>query len=527
MKNKRYDEKARLREILSILRKNKIFSGGLTPEKVRKTLEDLGPTYIKIGQIMSMQADTIPHEFLKELEKLRTNVPPMSDEDLKFIIQESYHKDINELFDDFSEQSFGSASIAQVHSAKLKGTDTKVVLKIQRKDIYERMEQDIALMRKAAKMLRFVRKESIVDFDNIIDELWKTAQEEMNFLIEADNAIKFYNNHTDTPYATGPKIYQELTNEKILVMEYIDGFFINDLEKIEELGYDRKEIACKLAEDYITQIIDNGFFHADPHPGNIKIRDGQIVWIDLGMMGKLNARDKSLISGLVSAIAKHDTGKIEDIALTLGTAAKDINHSKLYADIDYFLNKYGTMELGNMSLAGIVSELLDILNNHKINVPANISMLGRGLMTIEGLLAFLYPEINILEITAQHINNHTDKKEEFKRKLKQTLIQLEGGMEKFSLIPGFTADILRMIAKGQLKMNSELQISESAQFFINRMLNRIIIGMIIVALIIGSSLIAMVKIQPVVAGLPVFTTSGYIVAAVLSFFLYKNRNKKK
>lgn len=524
MFNKNYNERARLREILSILKKYNILAG-LTPEKVRLILEELGPTYIKMGQIMSMQTDTIPQEYLQELGKLRTDVPPMSDEDLHFIIEETYGKNINELFDDFNYKSLGSASIAQVHSARLKSDGTKVVLKVQRRDIYKRMEQDIKLMRRAAKMIQKVKRDSIIDFNNIINELWKTAQEEMNFLKEAENADTFYNNHKDITYATCPKVYKDLSSERILVMEHIDGFFVDDEKAMEEGGYNKEEIAEKLALDFIKQVIDDGFFHADPHPGNIKIRQGQIVWIDLGMVGRLNPRDKSLIAELIFAIARHDSGKIKDIALTLGIPLKNIDHVKLYSDIDLFLNKYGTMEFGELSLASIVAELLDILNTHQIKVPANISMLARGLMTLEGVLAFLNPSINIIDITAKHIKRSKNPADEFIKKLQRMAVEFEGSFEKIALIPGFTIDILRMVAKGQAKINSELQISDTAQSFIDRMLNRIIIGMIIVAVIIGSSLIALVDIQPVVFDLPLFTTIGYIIAVLLSFSLFRGKYK--
>lgn len=523
MKSK-YNERTRLREILAIVRKHNIITG-ITPEKLRSILEDLGPTYIKMGQIMSMQTDALPPAFLKELEKLRTDVPPMSDEDLHFIIQETYNKNISELFDDFNYKSLGSASIAQVHLAKLKNSGIPVVLKIQRRDIYMRMEQDIKLMRRIAKMIQKLKKETIIDFETILDELWKTAQEEMNFLKEAENAVTFYNNHKNIEYATCPKVYTELSSEKILVMEYVEGFFINNEKAINDGSYDRKEIAAKLAEDYITQVIDYGFFHADPHPGNIKIRNGQIVWIDLGMMGKLSPRDRGLIADLITSVAKHDTGRIKDIALTLGNPVKDIDHVRLYSDIDLFLNKYGTMDLGNMSLAGIVTELLDILKTHQIHVPSTISMLARGIITLEGVIAFLNPDINVVDIAATHIKNSKNPIEEFTKKLQKAAMELSGSLEKMALIPGFTIDILQMIAKGQIKVNSELQISENAQVFIDRMLSRIILALIAVAIIIGSSLIAMVDIQPVIFNLPLFTTIGYIAAGILIISLFWGKYK--
>ncbi len=385
------------------------------------------------------------------------------------------------------------------------------------------MEQDIKLMHRVANMVQKVKKDTIIDFETIIDELWKTAQEEMNFLKEAENAATFYNNHKDVQYATCPKVYTEFSSAKILVMEYVDGFFIDNEEMMKAGGYDKKEIAAKLAEDYISQVIDYGFFHADPHLGNIKIRDGQIVWIDLGMMGQLSTRDKGLIADLIASVAKHDTGRIKDIALTLGNPSKDIDHVRLYSDIDLFLNKYGTMDLGNMSLAGIVSELLEILHTHHIQVPSTISMLARGIMTLEGVLAFLNPDINVIDITAAHIKNSKNPASEFTKKVRKAVMELSGSLEKLALIPGFTIDILQMIAKGQVKINSELQISENAQSFIERMIQRIILALITAAIIIGSSLIAIVDIQPVVFNLPLFTTIGYIAAGFLTISLFRGK----
>lgn len=520
MENRTYNERARFREILSILKKHKIFHG-INPEKVRLILEDLGPTYIKLGQIMSMRTDIIPLSFRKELEKLRTEVPPMNKDDLEDVICETYGKNIEEMFDNFSYSPLGSASIAQAHLAYLKGTDTPVILKIQRKGIYRRMEQDIALMKRAAKMVKIVKKDAVVDFDTIIDELWRTAQEEMDFHKEAENAIMFRNNLANTAYVSSPKIYEELTGSKILVMEFIDGFFINELDEMEAMGYDRKEIAFKLADNYITQVIDDGFFHADPHPGNIKIMDGKIVWLDLGMMGRLNPRDKQLLGDLVISVAKRDAGKIKDIALILGQSHKEIDHTRLYSDIDIFLNKYGSMDLGNMSLAGIVSELFDVLNEHHIIVPSNMSMLGRGLMTIEGLLAFLYPEINIIEIVTNHIKNNTDHLSGFSKKIKKVAMDLDGSAEKMAMLPGYAADILLMTAKGQLKSKFQIQIADNEKEFIIKILNRFIIGLIAAAIIIGSSIIVLSDMRHTTFGLPIFSIIGYCISAFLCFILFR------
>jgi len=268
--------KKRLLQIISILKKHHL-TKGIDPVKFRVILEDLGPTFVKIGQIMSSRQDMFSQRYCKELIKLRDNVAPLDIETVYNVIENEYGCNLNEIFSYFDPVPLGSASIAQVHRATLKnGKD--IVVKVQRPNIYETMEQDISLIRRAVKLLKINEAlGSVVDLNIVLDEFWHTAKEEMDFLNEAKYARDFAHLNSDINCIATPFIETDFTTSKILVMEYIDGLQIDQTDLLIKNGYDCKEIAAKLAENYIKQIVDDGFFHADPHPGNLRIKDGKKI----------------------------------------------------------------------------------------------------------------------------------------------------------------------------------------------------------------------------------------------------------
>ena len=297
---------ARFIEILSILKKHKI-QKGMDPVKFREILEDLGPTFVKIGQIMSTRQDMFSQRYTVELEKLRSSVKPMPFEEVESVLVQAFGDNWRSIFVNFDTTPLGSASIAQVHRATL-NTGQEVVVKVQRPNIYETMKRDIRLVRKAAKFLNLSDIiSSVVDLDMVLDEFWATSQEEMDFTIEARFAKRFKETYKDDKTVDAPLIYDEYTSKYVLVMEYVDGLDVNQLDLLESHGYDPSKIAHDLACNYISQIIENGFFHADPHSGNIRVRDDKIVWIDFGMMGTLNVHEREIMKKAVRGIALRDT----------------------------------------------------------------------------------------------------------------------------------------------------------------------------------------------------------------------------
>ena len=367
--------RTRLKEITSVLHKYGI-TRGITPQKLRMILEDLGPTYIKIGQIMSLHSDILPKRYCDELMCLRSEVTPMEFPEVKEVIEQAYGCSWNEIFAFISDTPLGSASIAQVHRAELLSGE-QVVIKVQRTGIYEIMARDIGLLRKAVKLMPPISLKGMADFDQVLDELWNVTREEMNFLTEASNMEEFARRNADVVYVRTPKLYQEYTTMHVLVMEYIEGPAIDDKEKLLAGGYDLEEIGIKLIDNYIKQVMEDGFFHADPHPGNVKIQDGKIVWIDMGMMGRLTERDKELIGKAIRGIAENDIGMIQEAVMALGEFKEKPDQSVLYEDISELMSKYGSLDMGEIDVAEVMMDLMEVMKENKIRMPHGLTMLAR------------------------------------------------------------------------------------------------------------------------------------------------------
>ena len=407
--------RTRLKEITSVLHKYGI-TRGITPQKLRMILEDLGPTYIKIGQIMSLHSDILPKRYCDELMCLRSEVTPMEFPEVKEVIEQAYGCPWNEMFAFISDTPLGSASIAQVHRAELLSGE-QVVIKVQRTGIYEIMARDIGLLRKAVKLMPPISLKGMADFDQVLDELWNVTREEMNFLTEASNMEEFARRNADVVYVRTPKLYQEYTTMHVLVMEYIEGPAIDDKEKLLAGGYDLEEIGIKLIDNYIKQVMEDGFFHADPHPGNVKIQDGKIVWIDMGMMGRLTERDKELIGKAIRGIAENDIGMIQEAVMALGEFKEKPDQSVLYEDISELMSKYGSLDMGEIDVAEVMMDLMEVMKENKIRMPHGLTMLARGLTNMEGVLADIAPQINMIEIASRHISESMWKDLDWKKEL--------------------------------------------------------------------------------------------------------------
>ena len=353
-KQQKEENSERFREIKDVLRKNQI-TRGVTPEKLRMILEELGPTYIKLGQIMSLHSDFLPKAYCDELLKLNSDVTPMPFDDVEDVINHSYGQDWRELFQFIEEAPLGSASIAQVHRARLKNGE-EVIIKVERKGIYDTMARDIGLLHRLVKLIPPVGDfKNLVDLDMVLDELWSVAQEEMDFLKEAANMDEFSRNNASVQYVTTPKLYHEYSTGHVLVMEYIDGYSLDDVESLQNAGYDMDEIGTKFVNNFIKQVMDDGFFHADPHPGNVKIRDGKIVWIDMGMMGRLSEKDRHTMIKGIRGIALHDISMVENSVLEIGEFRGKPDRERLYQDLKKFIADYGTTSMGSLDVAANVS----------------------------------------------------------------------------------------------------------------------------------------------------------------------------
>ena len=530
-KQQKEENSERFREIKNVLRKNEI-TRGVTPEKLRVILEELGPTYIKLGQIMSLHSDFLPKAYCDELLKLNSDVTPMPFNDVEDVINHSYGQDWRELFQFIEKAPLGSASIAQVHRARLKNGE-EVIIKVERKGIYDTMARDIGLLHRLVKLIPPVGDfKNLVDLDMVLDELWSVAQEEMDFLKEAANMDEFSRNNASVQYVTTPKLYHEYSTGHVLVMEYIDGYPLDDVESLQNAGYDMDEIGTKFVNNFIKQVMDDGFFHADPHPGNVKIRDGKIVWIDMGMMGRLSEKDRRTMIKGIRGIALHDISMIENSVLEIGEFRGKPDRERLYQDLKKFIADYGTTSMGSLDVAAAIAGLVEIMKQNRISLPHGVSMLCRGLTHIQGVLAVISPDINMMQIAVNRYTEDFLKNINWKSELQKQARTVYRSVNKGVEIPGLVTDILKEHLEGQSVINIDLHSSEDLTNVISAAIRNIVVGLCVAALLIASSVICTTDMTPKILGIPALGFAGYAFAMVVSIFLtvrylWSKRKKRK
>ena len=524
------DNSERFHEIRNVLRKNQI-ARGVSSEKFRVILEELGPTYIKLGQIMSLHSDILPKAYCDELLKLNSDVTPMPFDDVEDVLNQSYGQNWQELFQSIEKKPLGSASIAQVHRARLKNGE-EVVIKVERKGIYDTMARDIGLMHRLVKLMPSVGDfKNLVDLDMVLDELWSVAQEEMDFLKEAANMDEFARNNDFIRYVATPKIYHEYSTAHVLVMEYIGGYAIDDLENLQNDGYDMEEVGTKYVNNFIKQVIDDGFFHADPHPGNVKIRDGKIVWIDMGMMGRLSEKDRRTMIRGVRGIAMHDISMVENAVLEIGEFRGQPDRKKLYQDLKKFIADYGSTSMGNLDVAAAIEELVEIMKQNRISLPHGVSMLCRGLTHVQGVLATISPDINMMQIAVNRYTEEFLENVDWKQEIQKQARVLYRSASKGAEIPGLVTDILKEHLEGQASINIDLHSSVELSNVIYSAIRNLVIGLCVAALLIASSVICTTDMSPKVLGIPLLGFAGYAFAMAVSVFmtvryLWSKRKKK-
>lgn len=506
---------------------------GLTPVKMRLMFEVLGPTFVKVGQILSMRSEILPQSFCDELAKLRADADPMPYSTVLDVLATEYGRPADEVFAHIDPKPLGSASLAQVHRATLK-TGEDVAIKVQRPGVRETMAQDVSIMRSIAKAAtKVIRTSQIVDLKGVVEELWDTFESETDFLIEARNLAEFKRFSVRFKYMDCPTVYVELCTEHVVVMEYIDGISVSHPGQLIDAGYDLKEIGTKLVDNYATQILDDGFFHADPHPGNILIRGGQIVLIDLGMTGRLDQRTRTVLKEMIFAVAKQDSPALaEGLLRFAGTEADPEDYPALLADLDVIVKEFGTVDLAELDIAAFLTALTQMAGRHNIEVPSTVTTIGRALVTLEGLLDEFIPDVNMIEIISDHIATSKSLKNATKDEIKS--LGVEGHQALHATLSTMTElkTVARMLTRGQLRVNMELVGSEEPFQLLSDMVNRLTMALIVVGLFVGSSIVYYAGMKPIIFGIPVIGFMGYVVAFALGVWIVidiylKGRKTKK
>lgn len=520
--NGRSDNRQRLMEIVEVVRRHEI-TKGITPDKLCAIIEELGPTFIKLGQILSMRSDILPKAYCEALTRLRSDVAPMPFEQVKTLIENAYGRPLEEVFSSFDQQALGSASIAQAHAATLQ-TGEKVVVKVQREGIHEIMGRDILLLKQACKLLKYAPVNELLDFNQVLDEMWVVAQEEMNFQTEAANLERFRKLNEDVAFVSSPALYRDYTTTTVLVMERIDGVGIAQKDELAAAGYDLSEIGAKLADNYVKQIMDDGFFHADPHPGNLRVRDGKIVWLDMGMMGSLTDRKREMIGKAITGVARGDVNACRDAVLGLGEFRQKPDKHRLYRDMEDLLEKYASADLGTMDLAEVMQDLTEVMHQNGIAMPSSLTMLARGLATIEGVVADLSPELNVMSVVTARLGRRVLADVDWRSQLTQDAGALYESARKSLEIPALIADILHTGLKGEANLGIEHHPGEDMAELVRGSVEKVCGALLGCGLLLTGALL---RTTPPLAGdLSVYSVVCFVLAAGAAVWPFRKKKKK-
>ena len=510
----------RLREITKNARKHHILKG-FTPSEFRALLEDLGPSFVKIGQTLSTRSEILPKAYCDELAKLQTECDPLPFDEVIDALRDIYGERFDEVFESIDPKPLGSASLAQVHKALLRNGDV-VAVKVQRPGVQATMAQDIDIMRVlVGRVSRVLPEDQVLNLSEVVEEMWKTFLEETDFECEAENLRLFKQLNNRVAFIDCPKVYPELCSEHCLVMEYIEGIPIYDHDALVAAGYDLPEIGEKMLDNYATQILEHGFFHADPHPGNIIVREGKIVYIDLGMTGRLTPIERAGFGDIVMAVGMQDAGKLKD-ALMSFAESKDIasiDHARFLADLDSLLGKYASCDVADLDIGQMLADVMVLTRMSKVTLPSTVTNVSKGIVTIEGTIADFIANDSILSIINAHIarsGNPIDRAEE---SLRNTAIDARRAADGAVQAAAYSGETLRMLTRGQLKFNMEMLGSAELMASISKIVNRLTIAIVIAGLFIGSSMYARATGEGPFLGVGFIPFFGFVGAFLLSVWM--------
>ena len=519
-------------QMIGVLAKHNFYANGLTPVELRTTLEDLGPTYVKIGQIMSSRTDLLPESYCKELETLRQNVKELDPQIARAVIESETGKKIDEIYREFRDEPIGSASIGQVHYGVLLD-GTKVVTKVQRPLIAEMMQKDFELLKKLAPLLDGGSDENkdsdAMSFAAIINEFEKVTWEELDFRVEAANTKFFRDVILTDGTATCPLVIDELTTERIFTMTFVEGCSVSKKEKLAEQGTDPMKVGREILESYLHQVFDAGIFHADPHQGNIMVSGGKVHWIDFGMIGEITEADITALENIVVGLLRSDTDAMADGVMAIGTSGAGCDRNKLKDDLELFSAKYmNVSSLSDIDFSALLGEVCDLADRHHITMPGRFTMLVRSFLTIEGVMEQLCPELDLFEVISDKLMDRMKKS----FSLEKEIMNLGQGVldvgKKVSRIPQLIADTLSDIMKGRLKVNLELTGYEELISELGAKINDIILVIIGCVLFSGGCRLCSTQIRPILPnGMPLIAVIVLMIGSSMLLFALKRIFRKK
>lgn len=485
------------------------------PQNLRKAFEELGPSFIKIGQIISTRRDILPKAYIEELAKLQDAAPPFPFQDVRQIFKEEFDQELEEVFELVEEKPIASASIAQVHKGRLLSGE-EVVLKVQRPGIEENFLRDIDLFIKIVSKAENILKGIVVDPISVFQEIRKTTTIELDFRNEVKYMVKFKELNADIACVNAPKAFTEFSSKRIIVQEYIDGLKITHTTELLQEGYDLNDIGQKLLLSYLSQVFHDGFFHGDPHPGNMIIKEGQIYYIDFGIMGELSNGNKDVLNQLLKAIVLKDINQLVSLILQMGNQKGRVDRNELYDDLTYVFDTYFSTNLGNIRIASVLTDIFEITSRHRLSLPSDLVILVKALTILEGTITDLAPEANLIKITKSYLKTSGTFSVRDLIDTEEALLQTYQFFTHSSKLPSQLSVFLDGLISGRSKFKIDLINMDEKWTGIDKMVNRLVFALIISALILASTVIIVATKG---TQLSIIGMAGFLVAGILGLWL--------
>ena len=500
-----------------LLRRNEAVIAQLSQaERLRLALEELGPTFVKLGQLLSTRPDVIPRSYINEFAKLQDDVPSFSYEEAREQVRLELGGEVEEFFATFDPVPIAAASIAQVHRARLLSGE-EVVVKVRRPGVVDLVETDIdALMGLANLAERRLPGSDIYDPTGLVKEFARTIRREMDFSREGRTIEKFTANFTGDATLYFPQVYWQATARGILTMEYIDGIKVSDLPALKQAGLDCRLIAHRGSDAFLKMVLAHGFFHGDPHPGNVFIMpDNIICLLDYGMVGRLDDQLKVYLTDILLAILERDVDKVISILLYSGEITDSLDTRALKRDLSEFIDSYYEIPLQEIEVGRMLMEFIEIITTYHIKIQPDLMLLTKALVTIEGMGRELDPLFDMVSHLRPHMEQAVKEKLSPRHMVKDINAYFMSYINLTKNLPRDIKEILNRLNRNKFKIDLEHRGLDHFTRELDKSINRLSSSLIIAALIVGSSIIMQTDKGPLLFEFPVFAFLGYTIAGLV------------
>jgi len=486
-------------------------------ERMRLAIEELGPTFIKFGQIASTRTELLPPELIEELHKLQDRVAPVPFSQVKPVFEE-YCGCTEEVFSHIEEEPIGSASIALVYRGELRD-GTKVALKVQRPHIAETIEKDLVILHNLAKRVEAVFPDlRVYNPTGMVQDFASQIRKELDFVRDGKNADRLGHNMRGMPGVRCPKIYWKYSGPRLLVMEYVEGVRVDDLEGIRAFGLNPREIGKRGFYAYMKQIFEDGFFHGDPHPGNLVVTQrGDLVFLDFGIMGIIRPEKRHTFSNLLLAILENDVDLMIRSLERLGVRVKPDHLDSLRDDLFISLMDYSEFELKDVNFSRVIQEITTVMRRYNMQVPMTLMLMLKVIMMVADIGKSLDPEFSFSSYVSPYMEELEEKdyagREIVRRARQSATMALEGVFE----LPMNLNNILKRFSTGAIKFEVAEADLQRVQHIMDRSSDRVLVGLITAALVVGSSLVIFASRATITGPLLLLASLVYAVAVIIGF----------